>query len=273
MKPMRSYLPTVVTLGMIAAAVSHGVIPQLANYHDFADRQTLLGIPHFGDVVSNIGFALVAIIGWINLAPARNEAALRASWPGYRLFLIGLFLTAIGSTYYHLAPDNSRLVWDRLPIALACGGLLAGVWSDVRQKQCNFLSALLGILAIFSVAWWHFTEQTSVGDLRPYLLLQALPLILIPLWQWLYDKPKAERITFACALVLYVVAKVAEINDHEIAALLGGGLTGHTLKHLLATLAAAVIVSGLLRRVPDGEVRPAVRQRVCRGVENSSMVF
>ena len=82
-----------------------------------------------------------------------------------------------------------------------------------------------------------------------------------------------ERISFACALVLYVVAKVAEINDHEIAALLGGGLTGHTLKHLLATLAAAVIVSGLLRRVPDGEVRPAVRQRVCLGVENSSMVF
>ena len=129
----------------------HGVIPQLANYHDFADRQTMLGIPHFGDVVSNIGFALVAIIGWINLAPVRNEAALRASWPGYRLFLIGLFLTAIGSTYYHLAPDNSRLVWDRLPIALACGGLLAGVWSDVRQKQCNFLSAILGILAIFRI--------------------------------------------------------------------------------------------------------------------------
>lgn len=272
MKPMRYYIPSAVTLGLTAAALSQGAIPQIANYHDFADQQTLLGIPHFGDVVSNLGFALVAIIGWINLAPASADVAFRDSWPGYRLFLIGLFLTALGSTYYHLAPDNSRLVWDRLPIALACGGLLAGVWSDVRQRRCNVLSATLGILAIFSVAWWHFTEQTSVGDLRPYLLLQMLPIILIPLWQWLYDKPKTERITFACSLVLYVVAKVAEINDHEIAALLGGGLTGHTLKHLLATLAAAMIVTALVRRVPD-EVPSAPHHHPCRGIENSNMVF
>ena len=66
---------------------------------------------------------------------------------------------------------------------------------------------------------------------------------------------------------------MAEINDHEIAALLGGGLTGHTLKHLLATLEAAMIVAGLVRRLPEEEARPAVRQRFCRGVENSSMVF
>ena len=273
MKQMRYYIPSAVTVVLMAAALGYGPIPQLANYHDFADQQTLLGIPHFGDVVSNIGFALVAIIGWINLAPASKDVSLRDSWPGYRLFLIGLFLTAIGSTYYHLAPDNFRLVWDRLPIALACGGLLSGVWSDVRQKQCDVLSSLLGFVAIFSVAWWHFTEEISVGDLRPYLLLQVLPIILIPLWQWLYDKPKPERITFACSLVLYIVAKVAEINDHEIAAWLGGGLTGHMLKHLLATLAAAVIVTGLVRRLPDDEVPLAPHSPPCRGIENSSMLF
>ena len=272
MKSMRYYIPTVVTLGLAAAALWHGPIAQLDHYHDFADQQTLLGIPHFGDVVSNIGFALLALIGWINLAPARNEAALRDSWPGYRLFLIGLCLTAFGSTYYHLAPDNSRLVWDRLPIALACGGLLSGVWSDVRQKRCNLLSAILGLLAIFSVAWWHYTEQSSAGDLRPYLLLQVLPIILIPLWQWLYDRSKTERISFAWALVLYVVAKVAEVNDHQIAAWLGGGLTGHTLKHLLATLAAATIVMRLVHRLPDDGPSTASRHRLCRGIASSGLV-
>ncbi|MDM5181921.1 hypothetical protein PO883_32625 [Massilia sp. DJPM01] len=35
--------------------------------------------------------------------------------------LIGL--TAFGSSWYHLAPDDTRLVWDRLPIALACVSL------------------------------------------------------------------------------------------------------------------------------------------------------
>ena len=172
-----------------------------------------------------------------------------------------------------LAPDNARLVWDRLPIALACGGLLAGVWSDVRQQRCHVVSALLAIAAMASVAWWHFTEQVGVGDLRPYLLLQGLPMLLIPLWQWIYAAPRKERMAFGGALVLYAVAKLAELNDHQIAALMDGGLTGHTLKHLLATLAAAVIVSGLSRRVLNDAGQPKSQPVQRRGMNNSSLVF
>ena len=79
---------------------------------------------------------------------------------------------------------------------------------------------------------------SGYGDLRPYLLLQGLPILLIPLWQWIYKAPSADRLAFGGALMLYIIAKVAEVNDHQIAALLGAA-TGHTLKHLLATAAAA----------------------------------
>ena len=162
--------------------------------------------------------------------------------------MIGLFLTALGSSFSHLAPDNARLVWDRLPIALACGGLLAGVWGDTRHKESCRIAAWLAIAAIASVGWWYFTEMSGRGDLRAYLLLQGLPILLIPLWQWIYAMPRADRLAFGGALVLYVIAKFAELNDHEIAALLGAA-TGHTLKHLLATGAAALIVARLVRRV------------------------
>ena len=141
-------------------------------------------------------------------------------------------------------------MWDRLPIALACGGLLAGVRGDACKRRSDVLAAVLAVFAIASVAWWHFTGQSGVGDLRPYLLLQALPIILIPLWQWLYNIPRAERWAFAGALLLYVIAKFAELYDHEIAAILGV-ITGHTLKHLLATAAAAGIVGSLIRRVKN----------------------
>ena len=30
-----------------------------------------------------------------------------------------MLLTAVGSSYYHLAPDNERLFWDRLPMTIA----------------------------------------------------------------------------------------------------------------------------------------------------------
>lgn len=255
MKPLRTHLPLLVTVMLSGAALWHGTIAQLPNYHDFADQEIILGIPHFADVLSNLGFALVALWGWLQLSPASRHLAIVNGWAGYRLFLIGLFFTAIGSSYYHLAPDNARLIWDRLPIALACAGLLAGVWGDSRQKNTGNLAAWLAFAAVISVAWWYFTEQTGVGDLRPYLLLQGLPIVLIPLWQWIYDAPRSDRMAFSGALLLYVIAKFAELNDHEIAAVLGG-LAGHTLKHLLASGAIALIIGRLVRRVraPSGQM-------------------
>lgn len=252
MKSLRLYLPLSVTLLCCAIAWWHGPVAQLPHYHDFADQQVRFGIPHFIDVVSNLGFAAVALWGLFRLFPARRQASLRHGWPGYALFLAGLFFTALGSSYYHLAPDNARLVWDRLPIALACAGLLAGVRGDVWMRSCNILAFLLACLAVGSVAWWHFTELYAVGDLRPYLLLQGLPLLLIPLWQKIHGAPRADRLAFAGAIGLYVLAKFAELADHPVAAFTGL-YSGHNLKHLLASLAAALIVVRLAQRTaaPD----------------------
>ncbi|MDK9704854.1 MAG: hypothetical protein OEL20_17135 [Sulfuritalea sp.] len=248
MKSLRRHLPLLVAVLLAGAALFHGPIAQPPGYHDFADQDVVFGIPHFADVISNLGFALAALWGWTRLAPASRHADIRPGWAGYRLFLIGLFLTALGSSGYHLAPDNASLVWDRLPIAVACGGLLAGVWGDVHRAESGKLAGWLALIAIASVAWWYFTELSGQGDLRPYLLLQGLPILLIPLWQWIYKAPAADRLAFGAALALYVVAKIAELNDHEIAAALGA-VTGHTLKHLLATAAAGLIVARLVRRV------------------------
>jgi len=248
MTPWIRHAPTLITVGLIVILALHGRIAQPVHYNVFADQSAALGIPHAADVLSNAGFALVAVWGWLTLWPRRGSARLRAGWPGYRLFLIGLFLTAFGSGYYHLAPDNIRLIWDRLPIALACAGLLAGVRGDSKPGSRTGIEAIaLACCAVASVAWWVYTDLGGADDLRPYLLLQGLPLVLVPLWQAIYRAPRAERIAFALAMALYVLAKLAEVLDHEIAAALGV-VSGHTLKHLLATAATAAVVWGLTRR-------------------------
>ena len=248
MTPWIRHAPTLITVGLIVILALHGRIAQPVHYNEFADQSAALGIPHAADVLSNAGFALVAVWGWLTLWPRRGSARLRAGWPGYRLFLIGLFLTAFGSGYYHLAPDNIRLIWDRLPIALACAGLLAGVRGDSKPGSRTGIEAIaLACCAVASVAWWVYTDLGGADDLRPYLLLQGLPLVLVPLWQAIYRAPRAERIAFALAMALYVLAKLAEVLDHEIAAALGV-VSGHTLKHLLATAATAAVVWGLTRR-------------------------
>jgi hypothetical protein len=253
MKRESSSMTAAVVAIFAGAALLHGPVAQLPHYHEFADQTTRFGIAHFADVVSNLPFLVVALWGFTALSGRRDDTALAPGWAGYRLFLLGLLLTAFGSAYYHLAPDNARLVWDRLPIALACGGLIAGAWGDTRGRDSGPLAAALALAAVASVAWWHFTELSGRGDLRPYLLLQFLPFALIPLWQWQHDAGKYDRWFFAAALVLYGAAKVAELNDHEIAAV--AGMTGHTLKHFLAALACSAIVAGLSRRVSP--MRPA----------------
>ncbi|WKA25815.1 hypothetical protein [Bradyrhizobium roseum] len=242
------HAPTVITVGLIALLALHGRIAHPAHYHDFADHSSAFGIPHAGDVLSNAGFALVAIWGWLSLRPHRASAPLRAGWPGYRLFLIGLLLTAFGSAFYHLAPDNISLIWDMLAIALVCAGLIAGVRGDTLGSNSGPEVIALALYAVASVAWWAITDVNGAADLRPYLLLQGLALILIPLWQAIHRAPRADRIAFGTAMALYILAKLAEMFDHEIAAALGV-VTGHTLKHLIATAATAAVVWGLNRRL------------------------
>lgn len=249
MKNWVTAIPLCIITIACALLALHGPIIQLAHYHEFADQSTFLGVPHAGDVLSNAGFAVIGVWGWLRIRPMRSYPAIQAGWHGYQLFLVGLVLTAIGSSFYHLAPDNARLLWDRLPIALACAGLLAAVRTETQfLANGKLTTAWLALFAVGSVAWWYFTDQQGQGDLRPYLLLQALPLVLIPLWQAIYRANRADRIWFGLALLLYVFAKASELRDHELLTALGW-VSGHTLKHMLATAAAAVLVARLSYRV------------------------
>jgi hypothetical protein len=242
---MRSPLQAVPALVILFAGIAlivHGPIPQLPNYHAFADQGMHLGIPHAGDVLSNVAFAAVGL--WALLAARRLPPAPEA--PARNVFFAALLLTAAGSTWYHWAPDNARLVFDRLPIAIACAGLLAAAHARIHGGRIPGLLATLLVAAVASVAWWSFTESRGRGDLRPYLLLQGAPLILIPLWQALQREPVRERILFGLAVALYAAAKALELADAPVLEATGF-VSGHTLKHLLAAAAAVCIALVFLR--------------------------
>ena len=214
---------------LILAMLAYGPIPQLVNYHQFADQRIVLGLPHGGDVLSNFAFLAAAAYGAFRMRSASRVH------PAQALFVAALALTAAGSTWYHLAPDNVRLVWDRLPIALACAALLAAAIKEAYPRLLVVLAALV-LFGLFSVWWWAAT-----GDLRPYLLIQLTPLVLIPLLQWQSRAPIAQRTAFVMAIILYVVAKMCELADLPIYEAFGA-LSGHTLKHLMAALAAIILV-------------------------------
>jgi len=245
-------LPGAVVLALGLALWRHGPIAQWAGYHDFADQRPWLGIAHAADVLSNLGFAFVGAAGLWRLCSAWGAPALRSGREGWALFFAAVLGTSAGSAWYHLAPDNARLVWDRLPIALACAGLLAAVWRETIGAS-RWVTPALAAGAVASVAWWRGTDLAGAGDLRPYVMLQVLPLLLVPLLQWQHEAPARERRAVAVAMVLYLLAKAAEWADVPLFAALGF-CSGHTLKHVLATVAAALLAQGLFGRLPAARI-------------------
>ena len=95
-------------------------IPQSQDYHQFADQRTLLGIPNFWSVVSNLPFIAIGAVG---LLRHRED-------PATVVLFAGIFLTGFGSAYYHWDPNDGSLFWDRLPMTLSFSAILAGVVAE-----------------------------------------------------------------------------------------------------------------------------------------------
>ena len=162
---------------------------------------------------------------------------------GWAVFAFAVTCTALGSACYHWAPTNATLVFDRLPIAWACAALacaflaerVAPAWGRAGPLAVALLAASL------SVAWWWFTEQRGVGDLRPYLFVQFLPMLLVPLALLLKigtgDPGQVADNAWWTVLALYAAAKGFEMADQSVLQTLHF-TSGHTLKHLLAAAAA-----------------------------------
>jgi hypothetical protein len=228
-------------------------IPQDEAYHNFADQREIFGIPNFWNVISNIPFFLVGLIGTI--------AGIKKKWVGfdtpaygaYLLFFIGVGFIGLGSAYYHLNPNTSALFWDRLPMALSFMAFFSLIITEhLNEKLGRVMLWPLIVLGCGSVLYWHWSEQSGSGDLRPYVLVQFLPIVLISFMvitrQSLFTRTKDLYIV----LLWYLGAKLAEHFDGLLYALTKV-LSGHTLKHFLGALAAYWLLRMLRLRVkiPD----------------------
>lgn len=215
-------------------------IPQWDSYHQFADARKVGGIPNFWNVVSNIPFLLVAILGVISLQQQwkNNNLAAKEAIVFLILFL-GVFLIGIGSSYYHWAPDNDSLVWDRIPITIVFMSLLSlTIMERINFNLGFWLFIPLIALGIFSVLYWYWTELSGLGDLRLYGLVQFYAIFLIVFILFLFPQPYPPLKTYVWMVVFYMIAKILEHFDPMIYGL----ISGHTLKHLCAAISTYFIV-------------------------------
>jgi hypothetical protein len=232
-------LAAILLLPLLYLFAFHAPIPQDKGYHVFADARTCLGVPHFGNVASNLAFLIVGAWGVWRCVREREGA-----WLSWTVFFAGVALVFFGSAYYHAAPSDERLVWDRLPMAFAFTGLFAAMVSEhIGERHERALLIPAFVLGVVSIVWWRMAD-----DLRLYGWVQGAPLAAIPLVMLLFPARYTQRGYLLYGLAFYLAAKGAEMLDNEIYAALGTAISGHSLKHLLAAGAPLMLLLMLRRR-------------------------
>lgn len=230
---------------LIIAVFSLDPIPQDPNYYLLADARTILGVPNFWNVLSNFPFLLVGAAGIYYAASAERPGMLPQLKLAYVIFFGGVFLTGFGSAYFHFAPANNTLLWDRLPMTIGFMGLFTIIIGEhVSLRTAIVLLVPLLIVGAASVIFWGVTEARGAGDLRAYALVQFLPMLLIPLILLMY-RSAFDSVDFLwIVIVLYALSKLFEYFDFAVFEF-GQLLSGHSIKHIVAAFAPLVFLYGL----------------------------
>lgn len=240
-RPEWALLATCVVL--VCVALLAPGIPQPADYHGFADERTWWGIPHTLNVLSNLPFAIGGVWGLWALQRAPQGALLPVERTMAAVFFAGLVLTSLCSSVYHWLPNNAGLALDRLGMAVAFAGLLGLAAADrISARTGQAVGWAVLVLGTVSVA-----VSALTGNVLPWGLVQFGGVALVVVLVFFKPVPRAMGVSIGLTIAFYALAKVFEHFDVQVYALTGGMLSGHSLKHLVASLAAWPVLVAVRR--------------------------
>jgi hypothetical protein len=127
---------------------------------------------------------------------------------------------------------------------------VSGALAERLQVRAG-LRSLWPLVAIGAgtVVYWYATERRGSGNLIPYAAYQTWSILAIVLLVALFPARRySHGGLLVWAAVWYGLAKLFETFDLQVFRALGGILSGHTIKHLLAGAGVFAIVRQLQRR-------------------------
>jgi hypothetical protein len=237
LQPRETYL--LGALAVLALASIFAPALPAGSWHipHFVDTRAWLGVPNAGDVLSNLAFLAMGVWGSERLR-ARHDAPVGASW-----FFVGLILTCLGSGFYHLDPDMpQRLIADRLGMAVAFAGFLGIATSERVSVRAGEAVLVLMMVAGLLAAW------VARENLTPWAVVQYGGMTLAVGLAFTTPRAGALGVPLGSVIVFYVLAKLFELGDVTIFEATRHMVSGHTLKHLAAALAAWPVISKLRDR-------------------------
>jgi len=227
-----------ILIGAVAAfygllRLSFGPLPQDSSYHQLADTRMYLGIvPNAGDVLTNLAILAAGLLGLalrtrMTVAPEERAAV--------NMLVAASILTALGSAYYHWAPANATLVWDRIPITMVLMAILALVMADrVHPLFAHHALWPFTALGTASAILWGLSEAMGQGDLLLYLIVRIGAGAAIVLMLVLRQARHTGTRWLVAALACEIIMAGFERFDHEVFRSTGEFVSGHNVKHVMA---------------------------------------
>jgi hypothetical protein len=237
----RHLVIALIVFGSLAVMLSQTPFAQDQDYHNFADKRGLFGIPNFGDVASNLLFFLVGLAG-ITVCVDKPLGRLESAW---FVTFAGIALVGVASSYYHWTPNDYTLVWDRMSLTIGFTGLFIAILGEYISEKFRLFLVPAVLLGVASVLYWNWFQ-----DLRFYYWIQMVPLIMLPFVMLLYPAKFTHQSLLLTGAVWYGLAKLAELGDRLIFSSTQGLISGHTIKHILAGVGCFFILLMLHKRRP-----------------------
>jgi hypothetical protein len=237
----RHLVIALIVFGSLAVMLSQAPFGQDQDYHNFADRRGLLGIPNFGDVASNFLFFLVGLAG-VKICMERPLGRLENAW---FVMFAGIALVGVASSYYHWTPNDYTLVWDRMSLTMGFMGLFVAILGEYITEIFRLLLIPAVLIGVSSVLYWNWFQ-----DLRFYYWIQMVPLITLPFVMSLYKGRYTNQSLLLNGAIWYGLAKLAELGDRVIFSSTQGIISGHTIKHIFAGIGCLFIAVMLRQRKP-----------------------
>jgi hypothetical protein len=208
-----------------------------AHGHAFIDARSFFGIPNCLDVISNIPFLFAGIWGLVWLQRHRfPNATHRAA----QVFFAGLILTCLGSSLYHWAPSDVGLMMDRLGMAVAFAGVIAfAAGSRLGESAAGQAMRVLLILAPLAAV-----AAYSLHNVLPWAVVQFGGMLTIVCLA-LQPQRKGSALNLWALIAWYALAKIFEATDESVFELTQGIVSGHSLKHIAACMAAWPVLAAL----------------------------
>jgi hypothetical protein len=218
-------------LATLAGLVAWGPLPIAPTEHQHADLRTLLGIPSALNVLVNLPCFALCAWGWRAMRASLWPADLRRTWQWFQVF--GM-LTALSATAYHLRPGNGLFAATHVCMAGAFTLLTFAFLAERVSPWFASTQALAVAVALPLAMGGLVVAHTVFGssaDMRPLLLLELIPILLVPTGAIGLRGAWTQRSDWMFTLGLYVAARSFEFSDRAVFEATGW-ISGHTLSHL-----------------------------------------